>query len=239
MNDDETEKLCLADKAACVEKNGYVLDKECLTQTQCEADGWHVANDASLTCDVTWCQYYELTNGTCVTETECKNDHSGYLYEASSPKKCMTEEECKAENYIFAETKECIDADACTSKNNGGRTYEAVNGFCLEIGCEEHLYSYVNYWDGYTACITYEECIADRNGLVYDDGYERFCLADKASCAAKSGFTLDKECLTEAQCTSKGRIPNSVDHTCDEKAACAADQYRLENGDCVDEDICA
>ena len=171
-----------------------------MSKTDCEADGWHVANDDTLTCDVTWCQYYELTNGTCVTEEECKYTYSGYLYEASTPKKCMTKTECTAETdyYVDDTDKKCVSKTDCQEykyifgegENKACLTYTQCTTEGGDPNFDDHTCDMTCYWITGGDCVTAEECKTTHG---------RFILK------------TDKTCLTEQECADMTNLSMSYE----------------------------
>lgn len=65
--------------------------------------------------DVSICQEYELTNGTCVLGTKCKQDYQGYMFNDSFPKKCLTSAECTniEKYYVDNDNNTCVHKAAC------------------------------------------------------------------------------------------------------------------------------
>ena len=49
-DDDGTERLCLASASKCAEREGYVLNRECLTESQCKGKTMQ-PNKETHTCD--------------------------------------------------------------------------------------------------------------------------------------------------------------------------------------------
>lgn len=73
--------------------------------------------------------------------------------------------------------------------------------------------------------------------FVSDDGSERRCLSNRVGCAARRGYVLAGQCLTEAQCKAVAGYRPGDDSKCVEEQACAADEYVLD-GSCVTRDEC-
>ena len=73
MNDAETEKLCLADRDACIAKDGYVNDTHCLTKIQCERFGTYEAVSSTRTCEARNCTAHSVC-------ADCANANQRYPY---------------------------------------------------------------------------------------------------------------------------------------------------------------
>ena len=216
-----TDGTCVTKEACKTTYAGFILeaDKACLTESECtgKTTASMIYTAAAGVCTgVADCTDYELTDGTCVTDTACKNTHSGYLHERDSVKKCLSKTECTAEaDYYVDETdRKCVFKEECQwSKFTFG---EGETKVCLtDVQCEADLKHTANSVDhtcdaadcqGYTftdesgtECVNEATCTYTKNGLLYknDAATEKLCLADEDACAKKGGFVLENKCLTE------------------------------------------
>ena len=110
---EDTEKLCLADKAACIAKNGYVLDKACLTEAQCNGKDGYETKDDHTCVEKAACladQYFYTADGStqCLSAADCIKDN-GYTFDESDVKECVTAEQCTAKgDYEVTEDNKCV-----------------------------------------------------------------------------------------------------------------------------------
>ena len=116
---DRTNKRCISEETCKEFRYTYEGDERlCLTANQCDSyKDYRTNEDFHICVNISACQEYELANGTCVSGLRCKQDHQGYMYNDSFPKKCLTLAQCTSLNKYYVDNTDgkCVQRATCAT----------------------------------------------------------------------------------------------------------------------------